>query len=54
MASDSSVYLDVRESIFYAGMQQPEQKRRGIKDNWKESEMIVKGFYIRTKKMRRL
>ena len=53
MALDLSVCLDIRESISYAGMQRSERKRRGGKDNWKESERIVKGFYTRMKKMRR-
>ena len=43
MASASSVCLDIRESISYAGMQRSERKRRSSKDNWKESERIING-----------
>ena len=53
MASGSSV-MDIRESISFAGMQRSERKRRGSKDNGKESERVVNGFYTRMKKMRRL
>ena len=44
MASDSSVCLDVRESISYTGMQRLEWKWRCSKDNWKESERIAEEF----------
>jgi len=55
MASGSSVCLDIRESISsYVGMQRSERKRRCSKDNWRESERIVKVFYTKMKKMRRL
>ena len=35
------------ESISYVGMQRSERRRKGCKENRKESEKVVKGFYTR-------